>query len=135
MLVIFLLSHQDGKTSSQTSEWVLALLRWLHIDYEQIKSYNPRLVIRKIAHMTEYFILYLLTFRLTGQYYPVRKALWLSLLITVGYAGTDEFHQRFIPGRVGTIVDLGIDSLGACFALLLTYLRKLPQEAIITKKM
>jgi VanZ family protein len=38
-------------------------------------------------------------------------------LLTVLYACTDEFHQFFVPGRHSTIVDVGIDALGAAIAL------------------
>lgn len=135
MGLIFVMSHQDGTTSSKTSEWVLSLLRWLNIDYETLKGYNLRFYVRKLAHMTEYFILYLLSYRLLRQYYAPSQALWWSLLLTIGYAGTDEFHQTFIPGRVGTIVDVGIDSMGAGLALLLTFLLGRRKKAIDTKKM
>ena len=33
------------------------------------------------------------------------------------YAMTDEFHQRFTPGRTPSIQDIGIDTLGAALGL------------------
>jgi VanZ family protein len=33
--------------------------------------------------------------------------------IAVAYAVTDEFHQSLVPGRSPSIVDVGIDALGA----------------------
>ena len=34
------------------------------------------------------------------------------------YAATDEFHQRFTPGRTASLQDVGIDSLGAVIGLM-----------------
>lgn len=124
MLLIFILSHQDGETSSKTSEWVVSILEFLHLDLATVREYGINLLVRKAAHMTEYFILYLLIFRLLRFHRtPLRSMLIASLLFTAAYAATDEFHQIWIPGRVGTIVDVGIDSIGATFALLLCWLR------------
>ncbi|MFK7925870.1 MAG: VanZ family protein [Bacteroidia bacterium] len=121
MMIIFMLSHQNGDTSSQTSEWVLNLLQWLNIDLETLRQAGFRLLVRKAAHMTEYFVLYLLVFRLIKLSKPLKTSLWVSLLFTLAYASTDEFHQIYIPGRVGTIFDVGIDGIGATIALLLCW--------------
>ena len=54
------------------------------------------------------------------------KRWWLlPWLLMVLYASSDEFHQRFVAGRHSTIVDVGIDSLGAGLALLLRYFYQL----------
>jgi VanZ family protein len=42
-------------------------------------------------------------------------------VIAVGYAATDEVHQRFVSGRHSTWVDVLIDSMGAAIAALLLY--------------
>jgi VanZ family protein len=68
------------------------------------------LVLRKLAHMTEYAVLALLLLRATGSY------AW-ALGLTVGYACTDEFHQTFVRGRHGSPVDVGIDAVGALIGL------------------
>ena len=31
----------------------------------------------------------------------------------------DEFHQLYVPGRAGTVFDVGVDSLGALAGLLI----------------
>ena len=43
------------------------------------------------------------------------------LLITVLYAASDEWHQTFVPGRMGRISDVLIDSAGAIIALSVLY--------------
>jgi len=70
------------------------------------------LVLRKLAHMTEYAVLALLLLRATRSY------AW-ALALAVGYACTDEFHQTFVRGRHGTPVDVAIDAAGALIGLLL----------------
>jgi VanZ family protein len=68
------------------------------------------LVLRKLAHMTEYAVLALLLLRATGSY------AW-AFGVAVAYACTDEFHQTFVRGRHGSPVDVAIDALGALVGL------------------
>ena len=70
------------------------------------------LVLRKLAHMTEYAVLALLLLRATGSY------AW-AFAATFAYACTDEFHQTFVRGRHGSPVDVAIDALGALIGLTL----------------
>ena len=47
---------------------------------------------------------------------PGRIDMWsaaLAILITVGYAATDEVHQMFVPGRSAEVYDLLADVGGA----------------------
>jgi VanZ family protein len=37
------------------------------------------------------------------------------------YSLTDEFHQRFVPGRNASLVDCGIDVAGAAIALIIIF--------------
>jgi VanZ family protein len=71
-------------------------------------------VVKKSAHVAEYFILGLLlnsSLKKTTSL-PRRSRLLLIIIIGVVYACTDEFHQTFIAGREGRIRDILIDSLG-----------------------
>ncbi len=72
------------------------------------------LVGRKLVHMTEYGVLYLLWLRALGA----RHAGWAAL-IAIGYAATDELHQTTVDGRHGTPVDVLIDGTGVLVAHLL----------------
>lgn len=120
MGLIFVLSHQNGNESQQTAQWVVDLLNWLHLTPEIVTRYHVSFIIRKLAHFTEYFVLFLLGVRLMRRYQPFRQALLYTWLACVAYAATDEFHQTFIPGRVGQAMDVGIDALGALLALGIT---------------
>ena len=42
-----------------------------------------------------------------------------SLLFGAFYAGTDELHQYFVPGRSARLFDVGIDTLGVLTGILI----------------
>jgi hypothetical protein len=69
------------------------------------------LVGRKLAHMAEYGLLWLLWLRALGWRSP-----WAAAAIAIGYAVTDEFHQTFVDGRHGAPLDVAIDSAGVAVA-------------------
>ncbi|MBI4051858.1 MAG: VanZ family protein [Elusimicrobia bacterium] len=74
------------------------------------------LILRKGAHMTEYFILAALlgrAFRGSGvSIYP--RCFWAAFLVAILYAFSDEYHQSFVVGRGSSGWDVCFDSLGAC---------------------
>ncbi len=64
-------------------------------------------VIHKIAHVLEYTLLFILSYRAFG------KKGWTAFIFTVFYAATDELHQLFVPTREGRIRDIFFDTTGA----------------------
>jgi VanZ family protein len=68
------------------------------------------LVLRKLAHVTEYAILAFLLRRA----FAVPAAFGVAL----AYAISDEFHQTFVRGREGRPRDVAIDALGIVLGLL-----------------
>jgi VanZ family protein len=38
--------------------------------------------------------------------------------LTVLFGASDELHQAFVPGRQSTLIDVGIDAVGAFLGLL-----------------
>src|SRR5215213_2413387 len=64
-------------------------------------------VLRKLAHMAEYGLLWWLWWRALGFGHPGP-----AIAIAVAYAATDEFHQHFVHGRVGHLLDVAIDAAG-----------------------
>jgi len=86
------------------------------------------LILRKLAHMTEYALLTLLW---AWALRPVTR--WnvvAAALIAVAYAASDEFHQTFVEGRSGAASDVLVDSVGVVIALaLLRYHRALRTTA------
>jgi len=74
------------------------------------------LVLRKLTHFGEYLALTLLWWWALRTRIGARRALAPALAIAIGYAITDEIHQTFVDGRVGTWRDVLIDSAGALTA-------------------
>ncbi len=70
-------------------------------------------VLRKIAHAVEFGLLWFLWFRALGHA-PAAAA------IAIGYAITDELHQTTVEGRVGSPVDVLIDTAGVALAMIVT---------------
>jgi len=75
------------------------------------------LILRKIAHITEYFILFFLWFRALDK--DRKKIVWATIF-SLAYAFLDEYHQTFILDRQGCFRDVGIDSLGILIGYLLS---------------
>jgi VanZ family protein len=63
------------------------------------------LVLRKLAHVSEYTVLGFLLLRALGREET-------AALAGVAYAATDELHQHFVPGRHGAVYDVAIDAVG-----------------------
>jgi len=76
------------------------------------------LVLRKLVHMVEYGLLWWLWWRALGYEKP-----GVAAAIAIAYAVSDEFHQSFVEGRVGSPVDVLIDSAGVAIAWRLAELR------------
>ena len=79
------------------------------------------LLLRKIAHMTEYAVLFLLSRRALAATFPLWQARTICLAaiaFSVLYAMSDEFHQSFVPGRGPSLIDVDIDTVGALFGYL-----------------
>ena len=52
----------------------------------------------------------------------IKYSLFMSILLSFLYACTDEIHQIFVPGRSAQFRDVLIDTLGASFGAIITYL-------------
>lgn len=89
--------------------------------HQIIEKLNP--YVRKIAHMTEYFILTLLTiFALKGTGVTGKKVFVISLLLCFLYAAGDEYHQTFVDNRTGQFSDVLIDTFGGVFGCFIMYI-------------
>ena len=75
--------------------------------------YHDGFFVVKAWHATEYTILMSLLYLWLRRYMPPARALFLALLVSIGYAATDEWHQTFVPKRDGCLRDVIIDSAGA----------------------
>ncbi len=76
------------------------------------------LILRKIGHITEYFVLTILASRATaGSIFKIdKKSIILGALFSFLFAVSDEYHQTFTHGRHGAPIDVGVDSVGIILA-------------------
>ncbi len=121
--VIFQLS--SGTFSGSFTAWVLEqFFRLLHLSVSRQTFEVIHFLLRKSAHLTEYAIFSVLLYHSlssprAGEWQP-RKA--LLAVVTAGlYSLTDEYHQLFAHGRTASLLDCGIDTLGAALAMLSLY--------------
>jgi len=78
----------------------------------------------KLAHGIEYLIFGLLALK---AFVPKnKKGIVVMLLISLGYAISDEVHQIFVPTRIPSFFDWLADSMGIFGSLLLRY--KFPER-------
>jgi VanZ family protein len=68
------------------------------------------LVLRKLAHATEYGVLGALLLRALDQELP-------ALALGIAYASSDELHQHFVRGRTGAPLDVLIDAVGVAIGV------------------
>lgn len=81
---------------------------------DALPTFTWDLLVKKGGHFIGYA---LLAFSWRWALADAPYARWKSLLWTVLYAASDEWHQAFVPGRHPAFADVFIDSLGAVFAL------------------
>ena len=118
LAVIWGNSCLNGETSGQFSGWVADLL---HAILPFLSSENEvgHFILRKLGHFSEFAALGLLLRWMFGM--TINRK-WLTLVLPLGCAVMaafiDETIQIFTPGRYSSIVDVGIDSLGALTGIL-----------------
>lgn len=98
MGLIFLLSAQTDETTDRAFWEVL---------------------LRKLAHVTEYAVLTYAWWRALRELRPsvaLLSTLAAAATISLLYACSDEFHQTLVEGRNGTPIDVLIDSIGVGLA-------------------
>jgi len=90
------------------------------------------LILRKIAHMTEYFILAALLYRAFRGSFKLSAfhfTFW-PLFLSFLYAVSDEVHQAFVPTRDPSAKDVFIDTIG----IVIFYLFILSRPKLLTLK-
>ncbi|ADQ47161.1 VanZ family protein [Caldicellulosiruptor kronotskyensis 2002] len=126
MTVIFCFSAQEGAISHQKS-FSIAIFAEKFIEFftgkDLINSHNRKnfeLFIRKLAHVTEYFILSMLFYKAFFECNRnSKKSFILTFIFSVAYAISDEVHQIFVSGRGPSAVDVMIDTIGIISYLLI----------------
>ncbi len=102
-----------------TYRWVRALLQFFCSDVSPATIALVHSIVRKAAHMAEYFLLSFLLWRALRQQDPAEwKRSWavVSLLLCLLLAGADEWFQTTQRGRTGSPLDVAFDAAGAALA-------------------
>lgn len=108
IFVIFSFSIQSGSISSLQSGLITHyILNFLNSIDIQIEIKLLSLIIRKLAHFTEFFILGSLIKQSSLDLKRNDILLFIFIIPLL-----DEFIQSFIPDRAMSLIDMGIDSLG-----------------------
>jgi VanZ family protein len=105
-------------SSANTGRFLIPILHFLLPSQSPAALESLHLLIRKMGHVSEYFVFCLLVFRGLRRDRPGwawEWAIW-AVLIAAFYASTDEFHQIFVPGRTPAVEDVMIDTAGAMLA-------------------
>jgi VanZ family protein len=122
VVVFYLSTERFG--SNFSGGLVAHALTLLHIGVSPRTFHVLDVLLRKTAHITEYGILASLVYGSFAEQQPfrwrLRQAMWCIGIVGL-YSLTDEFHQRFVPGRNASLVDCGIDVAGAAIALIIIF--------------
>ena len=105
-------------SADNTGSVLRPLLRWLLPGATEAQLATLHLLMRKIAHVTEYAVLAALWFvALTRERgLPRRRAAWVALGVAVVWAVLDELHQATVPSRTASAMDVVFDAAGATVA-------------------
>lgn len=128
MYLIFQFSAQTGDVSGNLSYEVSyriveigndilnkGLEEWEISNY----AYEIEYPVRKLAHMSEYFLL-AVALSFPFYVYGLRgfPLMLVAGFICVAFACGDEYHQSFVAGRGPSVKDVVIDSIGSFFGIL-----------------
>ncbi|MGP4073237.1 VanZ family protein [Piscibacillus sp. B03] len=120
MMLIFYLSHQPAKSSQKLSSSVTDAVFGRHKGTKMSQLHH---YIRKGAHFFVYFVLgVLIMIALLVSGWSDLNAVGITFVVCSIYAMSDEFHQRFVPGRGAQVSDVLIDVAGASLGILLVAL-------------
>ena len=139
MCLIFWFSAQNADVSSNLSGGLLHKLLSVIIPHWKTRTEAEQLAImeglhtifRKCGHFSEYTVLGMLLTATARQRQNcisdsrqaiTKEVIILPALCALLYACSDEFHQRFVPGRSCELRDVCIDFCGGCLGILLSVL-------------
>ena len=110
-------------SAQQTARVIYPVLLWLFPSASQRSLHLMHIGIRKMAHVSEFGIFSITVFRGVRGGRSGWRPCWavVTLLIAVGYAAMDEWHQSFVPLRHASFRDVIIDAVGALLAQILVW--------------
>jgi VanZ family protein len=127
LMVGIFFASTDVASSAHTGPVLAHLLAWVGLarhltpgQFEVVHHY-----VRKAGHLTEYALLAGLLHRGVSRHggesggaarWVPRRVLGVLAVVAL-YAASDEFHQRFVPGRTSSVWDVMIDIVGGTLGL------------------
>ena len=97
-------------------------------------EYVYNFVFFKSLHILEYGVFCFFNYRavLNTVTASKKRAGVISLILTIVYAVSDEYHQTFVPSREGKLRDVGFDTIGALLTVIFIWnlLPKMPKKLI-----
>ncbi len=105
----------------------LPLLVWMGVIFwgssignmPQVGGVATDTIVHRGAHLLEFAILGWLVLRAIGADRPVtRRELLIALMTVALYGASDEFHQRFTPGRNSELSAVVFDTVGGLIGML-----------------
>lgn len=106
-IAIYITTASPASTGGNTLSIIADIF---NLSEEQARTVN--VLFRKLVHLSAFGGLAVLFFNSFEK-----RRFFLAWICTTVYAATDELHQAFLPNRTGSVVDVGIDSIGALIAL------------------
>jgi len=120
-------------TDSFAVSWSERMLRFwaasLHFSISAHDLQIANLVLRKFAHLFEFFVLGRLLYRALEVNAPIPyTAMGQALLLGLAFAMLDELHQAFTRTRGASFVDVGWDLAGVLSSQLLVFCVRIPRN-------
>lgn len=148
MVVIYKLSAMSSNESnSKSKDFISQIAEKIDCDKDttsKIKKNNSKKEIinelntpfRKCAHASVYFVLSFFIMNMLSQIKRHKSIDYLiASIFCFVYACTDEYHQLFVDGRTGQLLDVLIDTIGTCigcfmFSILYKFKQKISARKI-----
>ena len=135
-MVLIFAGSTDVLSGEHTARFIEPLLRWLFVGRLTPGEVQwGHFFLRKTGHVVEYAVLSALFWFALGRsrldpgaganHRGPWLAVCLAVLLAVGYAALDEYHQSFVPSRTSSWHDVAIDTGGSVVGLVLLGVAKL----------
>jgi VanZ family protein len=116
----------DMFSSDKTLLLIEPILRFFAPSISPKQLQTAHFIIRKMAHVSEYFIFGILCFHAVSNGVAESKmwrCVFWTVLIVIIFASVDEFHQSLVVTRTSSVRDISIDTFGGIVGVGLSVLR------------
>ena len=125
-MIIFIFSSQNGEELATVSKGLLYdLIKLLFRDGElkESKIIIYEAILRKVAHFSIYTSVGIWSMASLETFFIEennnKRRFIISLIIGFLYACSDEIHQSFLTGRMGSFIDVILDTIGVANGIVL----------------